>query len=124
MRVPEYSAASTTSTPTEIPLMMRLRMGKFCGAANVPRGNSEIKAPPNARICSDKREFSFGYDVDARAKHRDRLAYGGDRTAMAGSVDAARHPTNIDQTLRREVAREALGHARSAGTRDRPSRAT
>jgi hypothetical protein len=30
--------ASTTSTPTEIPLMMRLRMGKFRGAAKVFRG--------------------------------------------------------------------------------------
>src|SRR5208337_3289173 len=43
--VPLYSAASTTSTPSEIPLMMRLRMGKFCGAAKVPRGNSEMTAP-------------------------------------------------------------------------------
>jgi hypothetical protein len=44
MRVPLYSAASMTNTPTEIPLMMRLRMGKFCGAAKVFMGNSEINA--------------------------------------------------------------------------------
>jgi hypothetical protein len=60
MRVPLYSAASTTSTPSDIPLMMRLRMGKFCGAGNVPSGNSDIKAPPVARICSARRVFSFG----------------------------------------------------------------
>ena len=60
MRVPLYSAASTTSTPIDIPLMMRLRIGKFWGAAKVPRGNSVISAPPNARICSASRVFSFG----------------------------------------------------------------
>src|SRR5712691_5219073 len=60
MRVPLYSAASTTSTPADMPLIIRLRMGKFCGAAKVLRGNSEIRAPPSATICSDRREFSFG----------------------------------------------------------------
>src|ERR1700691_17115 len=61
MRVPEYSAASTTSTPTDIPLKIRLRIGKFGGAANVPIANSETIAPPSAKICSANREFSFGY---------------------------------------------------------------
>ena len=46
IRVLLYSAASTTSTPKDIPLMIRLRIGKFCGAANVAKGNSEINAPP------------------------------------------------------------------------------
>src|SRR5438876_3779443 len=50
MRVPLYSAASTTRTPMAIPLMMRLRIGKFCGAGNVSNANSEISAPPSARI--------------------------------------------------------------------------
>ena len=59
MRVPLYSAASTTRTPKEIPLVIRLRMGKFCGAAKVPMGNSEISAPPAERIWSARREFSF-----------------------------------------------------------------
>ncbi len=31
------------------------------------------------------------------------------------AVSTPRHPTNNDQTLRRQVAREALGHARSVG---------
>ena len=47
MRVPLYSAASTTSTPIDIPLMILFRIGKFCGAANVPIGNSETRAPPD-----------------------------------------------------------------------------
>src|SRR5208283_6049073 len=37
-RVPEFSPASTTNTATLIPLRMRLRRGKFCGAGNVPIG--------------------------------------------------------------------------------------
>jgi hypothetical protein len=37
-------------TPTEIPLMIRLRMGKLCGAANVPMGNSEMNAPGRASV--------------------------------------------------------------------------
>jgi|HubBroStandDraft_6_1064221.scaffolds.fasta_scaffold483432_2 hypothetical protein len=49
MRVPLYSAASTTSTPADMPLMIRLRMGKFCGAGKVPTGNSEIRAPREPR---------------------------------------------------------------------------
>jgi hypothetical protein len=44
MRVRQYSAASNTSTPTDMPLRMRLRKGKFCGAAKVPRRNSERAA--------------------------------------------------------------------------------
>jgi hypothetical protein len=39
-----------TKTPIEIPPMMRLRMGKFCGAANVFKGNSETTAPPVDKI--------------------------------------------------------------------------
>jgi hypothetical protein len=54
-----YSAASTTTTPTDIPPMIRLAMGKFCEGANVPRGNSEIRALPSARICSESGEFSW-----------------------------------------------------------------
>src|SRR6267143_906671 len=64
MRVPLYSAASTTSTPTDMPLMIRLRMGKFCGAGKVPTGNSEISAPPKATICSASRDVgrkAFGH---------------------------------------------------------------
>ncbi len=37
-------AASTTTVPSESPLMMRLRRGKF-GSGGVPHGNSETSAP-------------------------------------------------------------------------------
>src|SRR5207302_5704025 len=60
MRVPLYSPASTTRTPMARPLMMRLRMGKFCGAANVPTANSLITAPPSERMLSAIFLFSRG----------------------------------------------------------------
>jgi hypothetical protein len=53
--------ASTTSTPMLIPLSVRLRIGKFCGAGNVPSGNSLTiarpapqSAPPASCSPSDK----------------------------------------------------------------------
>ena len=33
---PEYSAASTTTTPSDMPAMMRFRIGKFSGDGGVP----------------------------------------------------------------------------------------
>ena len=55
MRVPLYSAASTTRTPADIPLMMRLRMGKFCGVGAVPRGTPRSARHPKPasvlRVC-------------------------------------------------------------------------
>ena len=57
IRVPEYSPASNANRHATY---MRLRMGKFCGAANAPMQNSEMRASSRARICSDKREVSFG----------------------------------------------------------------
>ena len=45
---PLRAAASTTRTPSERPLMMRLRHGKFHGMGRVPKGNSDTSAPCSA----------------------------------------------------------------------------
>lgn len=60
MRVPERLAASTTTTPRERPLMMRLRTGKFSRRAGVPGANSETSRP-FAAILSYKRVLGPGY---------------------------------------------------------------
>ena len=44
-REPLRSAASTTRTPSESPLMIRLRHGKFQGIGAVSKGNSDTSAP-------------------------------------------------------------------------------
>ncbi len=45
MADPLYCAPSTTSTPTLIPLMMRLRIGKFCGKADRAHGKFREHQP-------------------------------------------------------------------------------
>jgi hypothetical protein len=60
IRVPLYSAASTTNTPIEIPLMKRFANGEVLRRGERVQGNSEIKAPPRASICSVIRLFSLG----------------------------------------------------------------
>ncbi len=75
-----------------MPLMIRLRIGKFWGAANVPSANSEMSAPPKARTCSARRLFSLGYRTSTPVPNtRDRLAFRGDRSRVRGGVDATRH---------------------------------
>src|ERR1039457_6134025 len=60
MAEPLYCAPSTTSTPTLAPEMMRLRIGKFCGNATAPMGNSETIRPFTASSAASFR-FSDGY---------------------------------------------------------------
>ena len=69
IRVPLYSPASITSTPTLIPLKIRFRMGKFCGAGNVPSGYSLTIVPPVSTISSASRLFSFGYTTSIPVPH-------------------------------------------------------
>ena len=91
-------------------------MGKFCGAAKVPRGNSEISAPPKRQNLFRQPRVLLGIDdVDAGAEHGDGLAFGRDGAAMAGGIDSAGHPTDNDQSLGRKVAGQTLGHAGSVG---------
>ena len=113
IRVPEYSAASTTGTPTDMPLNIRLRMGKFCDAANAPMQNSEMRASPSARICSDKREVSFGQIMSTLSQIPRSFCFGRDRPAMTGSVDAARHAADDHRpcTARSQANRSVLPSA-------------
>ena len=112
MRVPLYSAASTTSTPSEIPLIMRLRMGKFCGAAKVPSGNSETSAPPrNQNLLGQPGIFFRIQHVHPGSEHGRGLAFAGYCAAMRGGIDAAGHAAEDDQSPGGEIARQALGHA-------------
>ena len=59
MREPLDWAASTRQVAQEMPLMMRFRMGKFCGRGLVPIGNSD-RMQPLALICRARDRFSRG----------------------------------------------------------------
>ena len=48
IRLPERSAASTTTTPSDRPAMMRLRRGKWRACGAVPSGASVTTAPASA----------------------------------------------------------------------------
>ena len=59
MAEPLYWAPSTTSSPQLRPLMTRFRMGKFCGNAVEPMGNSD-SIRPLATISVASLRFSEG----------------------------------------------------------------
>ncbi len=76
MRVPLYSAASTTSTPIDMPLMMRLRIGKFCGAANVPSGNLGDERPAERDdLVREAGVLLWVNNVDSRSEHGHRFPF-------------------------------------------------
>ena len=47
MSEPERSAASTTTTPSDMPAMIRLRRGKSRARGSQPKAISETRAPPS-----------------------------------------------------------------------------
>ena len=95
MREPERSAASTMTTPTEMPEMMRLR-----------RGKSRARGFPGHRHFADVRAASFDDlvgegnvlgrvgAVEAAGKHGDGAR--GERRLVRGGVDAARQTGGDD----------------------------
>lgn len=61
MFAPESTAASTTTTPSASPAMIRLRRGKFAGRASTRIGNSLTTAPLAPRSRSKSPRCSWGY---------------------------------------------------------------
>jgi hypothetical protein len=104
MRVPEYSAASTTSTPADIRLRIRLRIGKFCGAANLP--SETPKSGPRSRQESARPDANFHWDKSRqrRCQIPRCFHFGRDRAAMAGGVDSPRHAADNHPSLRCQAA--------------------
>jgi len=95
------------------PLRMRFLRGKFCGAGNVPMGNSLTMAPPKARISSASLRFSLD------RQHRYPFPDGQSRHArsqcapMRTRVDSPRHSAHNQQPPRRQIARQHFRHAGS-----------
>ena len=61
IKLPLFSPASTTTTPSLIPLIILFRLGKFCGTGTTFSSYSVITAPPYFIISSINFIFSFGY---------------------------------------------------------------
>jgi hypothetical protein len=106
--------------------MICLGIGKCCGAAKVPRGNSGISAPPRARSSSESREFSLGSTTSTSVPNAPTvLPLPRSRPDDWRRRRRARchqcHAPNHDQCWGREGARQALGHARTLRRRMAPS---
>jgi hypothetical protein len=106
--------------------MICLGIGKCCGAAKVPRGNSGISAPPRARSSSESREFSLGSTTSTSVPNAPTvLPLPRSRPDDWRRRRRARchqcHAPNHDQCWGRESARQALGHARTLRRRMAPS---
>lgn len=98
MRVPEYSAASEASMPTDIPLRIRLRIRRFWSRNRPQRKLRKEHGPPKGKnLLRQKRIFSGTNHVNARAKYRDGFPSCYDRAAMADVVDAPSHAADTRQ---------------------------
>ena len=109
MSEPERRDASTTTTPDEIPAMMRFRMGKFWGRGSAPGGYSETRRWSTARAVQP-RVLPRIVDVEAAPEDRDRAARPLERRRVGGRVDAAGEPRDDRHADSREVPGEARRH--------------
>ena len=113
IRLPERSAASTTTTPSDSPAMIRLRRGKVPGlrrgaerrlgdhGAALRRCGAAARRSPAGRACRGRRP-----PPRRSARSAARL--------MRGGVDAARQAGDHDQRAR-QVGGQRLGHALAVG---------
>src|SRR5262245_42034357 len=117
---PERSAASTTTTPSEIPDISRLRPGKVLAARReAERTLADEKTAFGDHLLQLRVLRRIDY-VDA-ARH-----YGNhpmlERAAMRGGVDAAGEPRGDDETFEpefaRKLAREFLSRCRAVAGAD------
>ena len=108
---PLRRAASTTSTPSASPEMMRFRVGKLPPSTVVRMGSSETSAPRrSARICSNSWAVLGRVDLaQPAAHHRDGPAAAGQGTAVGGGVDAARPAADDREARPPEQLAEPLG---------------
>src|SRR5580658_1515319 len=110
IREPEDCAPSTTTTPTDIPEMMRFRIGKFCGPGNVSIANAEMI----------EARFHLGKDLlvllgisHVDPANQDANCRPGERTQrplMSAGINAARQPADDYQTPMSQIPGQFLRH--------------
>ena len=87
--------------------MMRLRIGKFCGAANDAHGKfRDQRAPEGEDLVGEPAVFAGIVNVDAGAEDGGGFGLGGQGAPVRGRVYAAGHATNNDDPTGRKVARQ------------------
>ena len=102
---PLPSGASVTSVPRLMPLMMRLRLGKFWASGLAPIGCSDTTAPDSA-IWAASEACSRGYMTStALPRNRYRPRAGFERRAMRYAVNSPRQPAHDGHSAVRQVGR-------------------
>ncbi len=101
-----------------MPLMMRLRMGKFCGIGRRAHGEFRDDAGPLAAISAASFRFSEGYTRSTpQPSTATVLPPAAERALVGRRVDAARHPAHDGQAGAGQVRRQPLGDRQSVGRR-------
>ena len=126
IRLPERSAASTTTTPSASPAMMRLRRGKWRACGAVPSGASVTTAPALGDRGAAGRHARAGRAC--RGRRRPRRPCAPARSApswAAASMPRARPETttSLRPPVRGEVLRHALAVGRGVAAADQRHRA-
>ena len=90
-----------TSVPTESPLMIRLRRGKFCLSGGVPDGKVGDERPVAGEdLAGQPRVFAWVDHIEAAAEHGNRSTLAPQGAPVGGRIDAER-----------QAARDAETHA-------------
>ena len=112
---PERSAASTTITPSDMPLMMRFRWGKVPASGDERGGCSLIKAPVG-RDQVGQLVVLGRIDVHhAAGQDAERAAAGLQRAAMGGRVDPAGQAADDRQSGPGKAGRQPFGLPQPVG---------
>ena len=109
---PLVRAASTTSVPSDSPLMMRLRCGKCCAPRFSARRKLRHERAALANARGERRVPARIHDVEPAAAHGDRGAVRAQRAFVARRVDAEREPAGDGEAGAREERGEIPRGAR------------
>src|SRR5436305_11485461 len=93
MAEPLCWAPSITITPSASPLTIRFRMGKFCGYAGDPMGNSERMRPRSAISWAQLTVVSGIEHVNSAPEDCDCLTAHREGCTVCGGVNPASHST-------------------------------
>ena len=116
---PLLSAASTTTTPSARPLIMRFLDGKLPGDGGAPGGNSVRSAPVRAISSPQVRVGGRIVHVQPAAQDRQCPSAGFERPAVGGGVDAERKAAYHRNTAEGQIGGQFLSEY-DAGGRGQP----
>ena len=106
---PERSAASTTITPSDRPLMMRFRCGNVPPSGAMRGGDSLTKVAAGGDFVGQLVVLGRIDVQHAAGQHGDRAPAGRQRAAMGGGVDAAGQAADDRQARAGQAAGQPLG---------------